>query len=330
VGPTGAAGPAGPAGPAGTAGVAGPRGRADAGCPGSRVNGVCVLYHDNRNQTSFALAAITCSVKGGDLCTDSQSWPLAVGNWQNVYLASTMLSSTHWTASFADNDVNNWPGANGGTGDDHGANSSYGFACCGGTTPRNPRVPGESIQGVPVVLIHDLPDTYWMGAVAQCQALNADLCSDSQAAVLRAATRLTTTTWTNSHSDNDGSQYSLINGGTPDDPHPSHQFGFACCASQAPADGSCPVNRVGGVCAPTIHGAQDTGFLAAAQACAQAGADLCSDSQLAVLRTFGAVNSNMWSNSHSDNDSGNVSIAVGNVPDNPSLNTGYGYACCVK
>ncbi len=330
VGPVGPAGPVGAAGPAGAAGPRGPAARADAGCPVARIGGVCVLMHENRQATSFTLAALTCSLRNGDLCTDSQLWPISVAAWQNVHLQPGLASGPHWSASFADNDVGSWTGANGGTSDDHSANSSYGFACCGGTTPENRRITPEAINGVEVLMIHDVADTYWMGAVAQCHALAGDLCSDSQTRVLRAAGRLTTTTWTNAHSDNDANLYAEINGGTPDDPHPSQQFGFACCSSNLPADLSCPVARIGGVCATTIHGAADTGFLAAAQACATTGADLCSTSQSAVLRVFGVLSGPAWTNSHSDNDSLNATAGTGNVPDNPNLNNLYAYACCMK
>ncbi len=330
MGPAGPAGPAGAAGPAGPAGARGPSGRPDPGCPGSRIGGACVLAHDNRQTTPFVLAALTCTLKGGDLCTDSQAWPLSVANWQSIYLQPGLLTSPHWTASFADNDASNWAGVNGGVGDDHNAGTSYGFACCGGTTPVNPRVTPESINGVSVLMIHDIADTYWMGAVAQCGAVGGDVCSDSQTAVLRAAGRLSTTTWTNSHSDNDAGGYSAINGGTADDPHPSNQYGFACCESNAPLDLSCPVARIGGVCATAIRNTADTTFLAAAQACATAGADLCSTSQTAVLRLFNAVTGPQWTNSHSDNDSNFAAAAVGNVPDNPPLVAQYGYACCLK
>jgi hypothetical protein len=49
-----------------------------------------------------------------------------------------------------------------------------------------------------------------------------------------------------------------------------------------------------------------------------------------VLRTAGALTVPTWSNSHSDNDSNNASVGVGAMPDNPSLSSTYGYACCVK
>ncbi len=88
--------------------------------------------------------------------------------------------------------------------------------------------------------------------------------------------------------------------------------------------------RIGGVCAPTIHNAVDTSFLAAAQACTMTGADLCSTSEAAVLRLFGSLSGPVWTNSHSDNDSNNAAPGTGGVPDNPNLGNSYGYACCLK
>lgn len=331
-GAQGPAGPAGPAGPGGPTGPAGPPGDGlvDTGCPGPRIGGTCLLSYSNAQTTNFFLAATTCANLGGDICTDSQSWPLTVGSWQNAYLAPSVMNSPHWTASFADNDVGAWTGVNGGTGDDHNANSSYGYACCGGTTPDHPRIVPAVIGGVHVIAIHDVADTQWSGAVGFCAALNTDLCSDSQTAVLRAAGALTTQTWTNSHSDNDGPIYNAINGGTQNNTAPSDQYGFACCASTLPDNLQCPVPRTSGVCATTIHNTSDTNFLTAAQACATSGADLCSISQSAVLRAQGSLTVPTWTNSHSDNDSGFASVGVGAMPDNPDLTANYGYACCRK
>jgi len=303
----------------------------DTGCPGPRIRGVCVLSWDSRQQTNFLGAAISCGSAGGDICTDSQAWPLAVGNSQNVYQTETPLWNAHWTASFADNDSQYWTGANGGTGDDHSPNSSYGYACCGGTTPANPRVPVQTINNVRVTYVHNVSDTYFSGAAGTCAALNSDLCSDSQTLLLRDAAALTVPSWTNAHSDNDGNLYSAINGGTSDDPQPASIYGFACCASLLPADLSCPVTRFANtVCAPVIHNSADTDFRAAATACASQGYDLCSIAQEAVLRQFGQLSVPAWSNSHSDNDSGNASVGVGAMPDNPPLTLAAGYACCVK
>jgi collagen triple helix repeat protein/IPT/TIG domain-containing protein len=326
-GPTGATGPAGPIGPQGPAG---PNGLPDTGCPGPRVRGVCLLSFNNQPATPFLAAAASCAAQGGDLCTDSESFQLTVGSWQNIYLVESVMQGPHWTASFADNDASSWNAANGGTGDDHNINQGYGYACCGGTTPANPRVPGTTVNGVRVSYVHNVQDTYFSGAAGVCAALNADVCSDSQALLLRDAGVLTDAAWTNSHSDNDGNQYFEINGGMPDNTNPANTGAFACCPSRRPADLSCPVTRINGVCAPVVHNTADATFRAAATACAQAGADICSTAQLGVLRTAGVLTVGTWSNSHSDNDAATASGALGNMPDNPNLNQPAGYACCIR
>ncbi|HVE84209.1 MAG TPA: hypothetical protein VND93_15230 [Myxococcales bacterium] len=330
-GDPGAAGPQGPAGVAGPTGPQGPPGTSgESGCPGPRIRGVCLLAYDNTQNTAFGIAAQKCANLGGDICTDSQSWPLSVGDWQNIYLGDTVLHGSHWTAAFADNDGLNWNGVNGGTGDDHSPNASYGYACCGGYTPPTPRVPVQAVNGVKVVAVHDIADTYFSGAVAYCAALGADICSDSQTLLIRDGLQLTVPAWTNSHSDNDGSIYNAINGGTSNDTHPSHQYGFACCPSLRPVDLSCPVARTSGVCATVIHNTVDSNFRAAATACATAGSDLCSIAQSAVLRTANVLNVPVWTNSHSDNDASNASVGVGAMADNPDLATNAGYACCLN
>jgi hypothetical protein len=326
---TGAPGPIGPPGPPGEAGEPGAGATLDTGCPGPRIAGICLLLHDNRLATSFQTAAQRCAFLGGDLCTDSQLWPIGVGNNQNIYLGQAVLSGPRWSASFADNDGLSWNDSNGGTGDDHSANSSYGYACCGGYTPQDVNVPVQTFANVKVMAIHDIADTYFSGAVAYCAALNSDLCSDSQTLLLRQAGKLTVPTWTNSHSDNDASLYSDINGGTSDNTHPSHRYGFACCPSLRPPALTCPVSRISGVCAPIVHDASDSTFAAAAADCAANGADLCSTAQLSVLRTAGSITVPAWSNSHSDNDGSNATVGVGAMADNPELGSNAGYACCI-
>ena len=351
-GPAGPMGPAGPIGPQGEAGAPGPRGPAgetgprgepggqgsageagvtDNGCPAPRINGTCLLDYTNLQQIAFASAASRCASKGGDLCTDSQAWPIAIGSAQNSNFAA-VLNNAHWTASFADNDGGSWTGANGGTADDHSPNASYGYACCGGTTPPNPRKPIEEFAKVKVTEIHNVKDTYFSGAVAVCSALNSDICSDSQTYLLRQAGRLTVPTWTNSHADNDGSLYDAINGGTSDNTSPAELYGFACCASLLPPNLECPIKdpRNGNVCAISIHNVADTNFGDAAMACAAMNADLCSTSQIAVLRDSSRLNVFAWTNSHSDNDSSNAGLIVGNIDDNPKLTERFGYACCLK
>jgi hypothetical protein len=146
---------------------------------------------------------------------------------------------------------------------------------------------------------------------------------------LRDAGALTVPSWTNSHADNDGALYNAISGAN-DDNHPSHVYGFACCPSLRPSDLSCPVARTSSVCATVIHNVADANFRAAATACAAAGADLCSIAQASVLRTANALTVPVWTNSHSDNDSGNASVGVGAMADNPVLTTNAGYACCIN
>jgi len=237
----------------------------------------------------------------------------------------------HWTASFADNDGGAWSDANGGTGDDHGPNTSYGYACCGGTTPPNSRVSLSQISGVNTTFIHDVADTYFSGAAGICASLNSDICTDSQSLALRQGGALSAANWTASHSDNDGGEFSAANGGTSDDTNPSEQYGFACCASNLPQDLSCPVSRSGGVCAISFNNSNTANFAQAAIDCASQGADLCTIAQSAVLRTAGSLTvSRVWTASHSDNDAGNASIAVGSMSDNPGAGTLAGYGCCLK
>jgi collagen triple helix repeat protein len=332
-GDQGSVGPAGPQGPVGAQGPVGPQGTSgESGCPGPRIQGVCLVSYDNTQSTAFGIAAQRCANQGGDICTDSQSWVLSVGGWGgNIYLAPTVLNGPHWTASFADNDSAYWSGSNGGTSDNNGPNSSFGYACCGGYTPPTPRTPVQTTDaGVKYVAVHNIADTYWPGAVAYCAALGTDICSDSQTLLLREAGVISVRSWTNSHSDNDNNQYNAINGGTNDDTHPSYGFGFACCPSLRPADLSCPVTRTSGVCATAIHNTSDTTFRDAAAACAAAGSDLCSIAQASVLRTANALTVPVWTNSHSDNDGSNATVGVGSMADDPVLTAPAGYACCLN
>ncbi|MBL8936579.1 MAG: hypothetical protein JNM69_18620, partial [Archangium sp.] len=315
----------------GCAAIAG--GAPDNGCPGALFGSTCLLSWDNTQSTNFQTAAQTCANLGGDICTDSQMWPIAVGNWQNQYLVTTILNSPHWSASFADDDGNAWPGATGSVGDDHSANSSYGYPCCGGARPPNARVPVRvSASGVRYTAIHDINDTNFAGAVGYCAALGSDLCSDSQNFVLRFDGLLASKTWSNSHSDNDATLYNAINGGTDDNPSPASRYGFACCPSQRPLSLTCPVPRTAGVCALSVNNVTNATFSVAARACAGQGADLCSMSQSAVLRVAGVLTAaRVWTNSHSDNDSANASVAVGSsMPDNPNLTDPGAYACCLN
>jgi hypothetical protein len=314
----------------GPQGEPGPDGISDTGCPGPVIEGTCLIGYSNVAATSFVQAALTCATLGGDLCTDSQAFPLTVGISQNQYLSPAIVTVPVWLSGFSDNDALYWTVANAGTGDDHSANSSYGYLCCGGATPVNPRVPGEVVDGVWTTYVHDVADTTFSGAVGICGSLRSDICTDSQTFLLRRAGALSVKTWTAHHADNDLLLYNAINGGTPDNPHPSEKYGFACCGSTRPTTLDCPVAERSGVCAVAIHDVADTDFATAATACAAAGADLCSTAQSAVLRTVGSLSAPVWTNSHSDNDLLNVASGVGAVPDNPDLSATYGYACCLN
>ncbi|HET8541658.1 MAG TPA: hypothetical protein VFL83_17400 [Anaeromyxobacter sp.] len=327
---SGCSGSPGPVGEIGPSGPTGPTGLFDTGCPGPLVEGVCLLEWDNRQATTFVAAASRCAVLGGDLCTESQAWAVAIGWNQNQYLGPTVLSSPHWLSGFADNDAGYWSGANGGTGDDHAAATSYGYACCGGTTPPNARVPGSVIGDVWVTYVHNVQDTVFSGAVAVCNALRSNVCTDSQTFLLRKAGALTVASWTAFAADNDLTMYNAINGGTADNTHPSYQYGFACCGSTRPLDLACPVAKSAGICATEVHNTADATFDQAATACAAQGADLCSVAQSAVLRNGGLLSVPVWTSSHSDNDTGGPTVGTGAVPDNPVLTTPYGYACCLN
>ena len=90
------------------------------------------------------------------------------------------------------------------------------------------------------------------------------------------------------------------------------------------------MTRTSGVCAVTINNVANSNFRDAAKACAGMGADLCSIAQASVLRTVSALSVPVWTNSHSDNDTGYASVGVGAMPDNPPLTTLAGYACCLN
>jgi hypothetical protein len=175
----------------------------------------------------------------------------------------------------------------------------------------------QTIGNVRVTAVHDVADSYFVGATS---APTRRPCS------CEARVALTVPAWTNSHSDNDAALYNSITGGTSDDTHPSHVYGFACCASRRPLDLSCPVARTSGVCAIHVNNVANASFAD----CAARSGDLCSIAQSAVLRTAGALTIPVWTNSHSDNDGTNASVGVGAMPDNPNLTTNAGYACCLN
>jgi hypothetical protein len=89
----------------------------------------------------------------------------------------------------------------------------------------------------------------------------------------------------------------------------------------------CEASSIAGVCLAKVAPAQ--GFLAASQACAAVGADLCSDSQSWSIRNAGLIPNNAnWTNSFSDNDATSWNIVNGGTPDDPSAASAYLAPCC--
>jgi len=299
----------------------------DTGCPGPRINGVCIVaYYGNVGLISFMQASDTCASVGGDLCTDAESYALGMegGLFDNAF-----NNTPRWTAS-SDNDGQIFTIVNGGISDDP-FSTTYAYGCCGGTTTFKPRTPVTTHNsGVKTIYVHNIEDTNFTGAARVCSSLDSTICSDSQTRLLRLDGVLSVRTWTRSHSDNDAGMYSAINGGTSDNPHYNYKYGFACCPSTMPNDLVCPVTRTNGVCAVSIHDIEDSTFDEAASACGAMGADLCTNSQCAVLRNVGAISARIWSSSHSDNDAGGASLAVGSMPDNPNLAMLAGYVCVLR
>jgi len=286
--------------------------------PGVIVDGVCLadVFAGNRN---FRDASLHCAGRHADLCTDSQSW---------VLRRSHMLDSTaNWTNSFADNDSGQWSEANGGTGDNHSWTSGWQVPCCYNITPKRPT--DKIVGGVRVVYVHNSQNVYWRQAARWCAGMGADLCSKSEYQILRDNKVVTAKVWASDHSDNDGGQCNIAIGATSDNPSINSHYGFACCATQRTDKSSCPVARIGGVCAVHIANSNSFNWMQVTSDCAKRNAQVCSMSQVMVLRHNKKVTANMWTASYSDNDSSQAAVAVGSVGDNHSHTSKYGYACCL-
>lgn len=255
---------------------------------------------------------------GADLCTDSQAW---------VLRNAGVLRWPTWTNSFADNDVNGWSAANGGTADDHPAATNYASACCVNVTPA--RSTDKTIAGIRVVHLRDVEDQDWSTAARTCSAFNADLCDKGQYVALRAAGAITVKVWASDHSDNDSGVAAESLLAVSDNTQPDLQsmsFGFACCAGATTP--TCPVAKTGGVCAVQIQNTAGP-WPSAAQDCSSRGARVCSISQSALLRSANALTAVAnWVGSRGDNDGNNVVVGVGQLPDNPPIGSMAAWACC--
>lgn len=269
-------------------------------------------------EMGFLAAAKACAAQKADLCTDSQSWV--------VRRTGMMDNAPNWTNSFSDNDANAWNEVNGGTSDNNNPNSAFLAPCCLNLTPVRPS--DQTVQGIRVVLAHDVADTYFRTAARTCASMQADLCDKGQYWVLRQAGLITVGVWSSDHSDNDSVNFDKgLGPGVSDNPLLSDKLGFACCATRSTL--SCPGTETQGVCHVSVNNLGGTWDMAAND-CAAHQAHLCSIGQSAVLRAAGVITAvGNWTGSYSDNDGNGVSVGVGAVGDDHPNNSVYGWACCL-
>jgi len=99
----------------------------------------------------------------------------------------------------------------------------------------------------------------------------------------------------------------------------------------AAGENGCPGPRIHGVCLISYDNNQSTVFEVAAQRCATAGGDLCTDSQtwqLGAVADWQVLRGSRWTASFSDNDNAAWGSINGGTPSDSSPNASYGYACC--
>jgi len=298
-----------------------------AGNYGFVKDGLCVLKYDNSLSTNWATASAACAAIGGDLCSDSQYSTLRNSTFQ-------LMNSNNavWSNSFSDNDsgLKNWMLS----ADDPAVAYLYSYACCLNITPEPFMSQALSIGNIKVTYIHETRDTDFRAASRICHLRGADLCSKSQLVALRDAGRFTgaDSIATNDVSDNDTSTFSAIVGsGTADNPTvASAQFAYACCGSYRAADFSCTSGTdIDGVCVLSVHNSEDSNFYTAARACTALNGDICSKSEMTVLRSAGAFSVKSWTNDGADNDSSRAGGLLSTQPDDPNPTTTLmGYACC--
>ena len=173
----------------------------------------------------------------------------------------------------------------------------------------------------------------FLAAAQHCASLKGDICTDSQSYVMRKISNGSTIynfkllpNWTNSFADNDGGQWSEVNGGTGDDHSASSPYLVPCCHNITP-----PVpgeQKIAGIRVLKINNAENATWDVAVNACMALRADLCDKGQYRVMRNNGKISARMWASDHSDNDGTNYGMGQGKVSDNPNPNQQYGYACC--
>jgi len=180
-------------------------------------------------------------------------------------------------------------------------------------------------------------------AAKYCAAKKQDLCSDAQTTVMRAKAGgalynfQLKPNWTSSFADNDGGQWSVANGGTGDDHQATSLYLTPCCSPWVPT--STGEQKMAGIRVLKMNNTENATWSDAVNTCSALGADLCDKSQYWVLRQSGQISVRMWANDHSDNEgccnnnsgtccNGGYDKGIGDVNDNPSPSTKYGYACC--
>lgn len=302
------------------------------GTPGALINDVCVLDYDNTQSTDWNTAVASCAVLGGDLCSASQY--VAMTSNGSVFTTDLFYSGRpRWTQDFSDNDGNT-KGIFIHSSDDSSLLQQYSYACCGNTLPEPTRSNATDINGVQVTYLHTKRDTIWTAASLICHQKNSDLCTKSQYVALNDANAFNSISIpraSNDLSDNDAFLMAGVLGtNAQDNPSYAQTFAFACCGlSTKPTDNSCPGSVIGGVCTGTINDVDDSNFFDAARACHAEGANLCSKSQMQVLRDNGQFSNQCWTSDGADNDSLRGAGVLNSQPDNPNPSTDlFGYACC--
>ena len=305
------------------------------GTPGLLIDGVCVLAYNNEASTNWTTAASACAVIGGDLCTVSQYDGLRAESSAVVSSAdgNDLFAPARpvWSNNFSDNDSSVKSFALRSS-DNPSTVLNYSYACCGNILPEPARSTAQVVNGVLVTHTQAAEDTVWRAAARVCRSTGADLCTKSQyvalnddatfsAAVRRATSEL---------SDNDAQVFSSVIGANAADNGTREQsWAYSCCSTARPVDRSCSGTILGGICVLEISDTETSNFFDAARACTAIGGDVCSNSQMQVLRDLGQFTSQCWTASGGDNDGGSVGGLLGTEPDNPSPELDRrGYACC--
>lgn len=326
-------GPAGQTGPEGPPGPPGGDGTAEAICtrgtsPGLVLGGVCMTSYDNTATALWNRAATACVSEGSDLCSPAQYYTLRTNDPDLFYNQRRV-----WASDFSDNDDGHKSFALRSSDNPTVAQAS-GYACCSAVVPEPFRSQATTIQGVPVTYLHTKEDTTFRAAARACHRRGADLCSKSQYVALNDANTFPNATirrWSNDLSDNDGHEMDAVLGSnTSDNPSWAHLGAFACCGSVRDLNNSCPGEVLpAGLCVGEVHAAEDATFYDAARACTAEGADVCTKSQMQVLRNAGRFGVRGWTADGADNDSGAVGGLLGTEPNNPVIDRErMGYACC--